>query len=137
MATCLKYRTFSKEKGKIFVYKSTANIAIAKSMVCLIGIYLGRCPEKKELLFRALPKLPHYPMAVVLDMVVVVDMVAVVNMVVLLVFMVVVVFMVVIVFIVVIDRTERTKRTHRTDRIDRIDRTDRTDRTDKTDITDI
>ena len=29
------------------MYKSTANIAIAKRMVCLIGIYLGRCPEKK------------------------------------------------------------------------------------------
>ena len=40
------------------MYKSTANIVIAKSMVCLIDIYLGRCPEKKQLLFRALPELP-------------------------------------------------------------------------------
>ena len=39
------------------MYKSTANIVIAKSMVCLIGIYLGRCPEKKQLLFRALLKI--------------------------------------------------------------------------------
>ena len=44
------------------MYKSTANIVIAKSMVCLIGIYLGRCPEKKQLLFRALPEFPPSPL---------------------------------------------------------------------------
>ena len=43
------------------MYKSTANIVIAKSLVCLIGIYLGRCPEKKQLLFRALPELTPLP----------------------------------------------------------------------------
>ena len=47
---------YQKLKGKRFMYKSTANIAIAKRMVCLIGIYLGRYPEKKNSW-----SLGHYP----------------------------------------------------------------------------